>query len=151
MIKLLLALVFACVSISKSGEVMAAPQIRCEIGTTTWCIATFDGSISMQDVGDARVWTLHSRTDLSGPPMKIIETKACSDVAQEEVRLVKSEPRGVASPGSPEITEYVLNPNGCKLRFEIPAGDCRATYRQVMLYGILVGSDKRTQLYKIEQ
>lgn len=134
----------------RSVNAQGAPQIKCEIGTAAWCIATFDGSISMQDAGEARIWTLQARTAHSDSPMKIVETKACSDTAAEQLRLIRGDKKGGASSLGNQVTEYALNSNGCKLRFEIPKGEGAATYRQVMLYGILVGSQKRTQLYKAD-
>ncbi|HEY5802290.1 MAG TPA: hypothetical protein VIT90_01170 [Lysobacter sp.] len=147
--RIVFAFVLLCSSATRVVEAQGGvPQIKCEIGTTTWCIATFDGSISMQDAGEARIWTLQARTDRSKLPMKIVEAKACSDTADEAIHLVKVDKKDAMSSAAPQVAEYVLNANGCKLRFEIPKGESAATYKQVMLYGILVGSDKMTQLYK---
>lgn len=125
------------------------PQIKCEVGAATWCIATFDGSINMQDVGNARIWVLQARADRRSSPMKITETKACSDITDETVRLVNARTNAVTSPAMTQVVEYALGSNGCKLRFEIPEGESNAMYRQLMLYGILVGPEKRMQLYKL--
>lgn len=140
------AFALLCVFAIRDVGAQGAPQIKCDIGTAAWCIANFDGSISMQDAGEFRIWSLQARTARSGPPMKIVETKACSDNADERLRLISS--KGGVSSTDVQTTEYVLNSNGCKLRFEIPKGESAATYKQVMLYGILVGTQKRTQLYK---
>lgn len=147
--RVVFAIVLLCALAARDVRAQGGtPQIKCEIGTTAWCIATFDGSISMQDAGEARIWTLQARTDRSKLPMKIVEAKACSDAADEAIHLVEVDKKNVMSSEAPQVAEYVLNSNGCKLRFEIPKGESAATYRQVMLYGILVGSEKRTQLYK---
>ncbi|WP_132982857.1 hypothetical protein [Thermomonas haemolytica] len=137
--------------LARDADAQAVPRIKCELGTTAWCIATFDGSISMQDADNSRVWSLQARTADGASPMKIIESKACSDDADEELRIIKSDvPAGVSS-ADKQVTEYALNSNGCKLRFEIPQGKSAATYRQVMLYGILVGEQKSTQLFKAKE
>jgi hypothetical protein len=137
--------------LARGADAQATPRIKCELGTTAWCIATFDGSISMQDAGDSRVWSLQARTADGASPMKIIESKACSDDADEKLRIIKSDVPAGAPPTDKQVTEYALNSNGCKLRFEIPQGKSAATYRQVMLYGILVGEQKSTQLFKAKE
>lgn len=151
----MIRLIFAFMLIWALGTICVeaqggVPQIKCEVGTATWCIATFDGSIGMDDAGDARIWTLQARTALNGSSMKIVETKACSDAADKSNHLFKVKKKDVLSYQGAQVAEYVLNSNGCKLRFEIPGGKSSATYRQVMLYGILVGSERRTQLYKAD-
>lgn len=143
------ALTLLCCLVTRGAYAQVAPQIKCEVGTTAWCIATFDGSINMRDAGESRIWSLNARTADSGSTMKIIEVKACSDAAGEQLRIVESDESSTeATRSDRQVTEYVLNSNGCRLRFEIPQGKSAATYRQVMLYGILVGSQRRTQLYK---
>ena len=148
--RFLLALTLLGCLMAKGANAQEAPQIRCEIGTTAWCIATFDGSISMQDVGESRIWKLQARTADSDSPMKIIEAKACSDVADEQLRIVQSGESVDRLPPIKQMIEFELNTNGCRLIFEIPQGKDSATYQQVMLYGILVGSQKKTQLYKVK-
>lgn len=143
-VALLCGLATSCVEAQGGG----APRIKCEVGTAAWRIAAFDGSIGMRDAGESRIWTLQARTSPSGSVMEIFETKACSDDADEMAKLGRDE--DAVSGSARRVAEYVLNSNGCKLRFEIPGGESGAMYRQVMLYGILVGPEKKTQLYKVQ-
>lgn len=126
-----------------------APQIRCEISLASWCIATFDGAISMKDGGDARVWTLLARGAPNNQPMVIVESKACSDYANEERRIVERGKEISFQSFRYQSFIYKLNSNGCTLEFKFPVGDVGAQYKQVMLYGILVGYHKQGQLYTI--
>lgn len=126
-----------------------APQIRCEISVASWCIATFDGAISMKDGGDDRIWTLLARGAPSDQPMIIVENKSCSDYANEEQKVIERGKeisfRGLRY----QSFIYKLNSNGCRLEFKLPLGDVGAQYKQVMLYGILIGYNKQGQLYTI--
>jgi|GEM_PF-5980752 len=150
MYRFFFASVFIFFFVIRGLNAQAAPQIKCEIGVAAWCIATFDGSISMQDAGESRVWKLHARTADSDLSMKVFETKACSEVADEQLRMVQDDRKTYALSTVNHVIEYELNANGCKLRFEIPQGKSASTYRQVMLYGILVGPQKRRQLYEVK-
>lgn len=132
-----------------TGGAQGAPQIRCEISVASWCIATFDGAISMKDDGDVRIWTLLARGAPSNQPMIIVENKSCSDYANEEINLSEGS-REMSFKGLPyQSTIYRLNSNGCELKFEFPTGTEGAQYKQVMLYGILVGYHKQKQLYTV--
>lgn len=150
MIKHFFAAVFGCFVASGCAHAQdGSPQIKCEVGTDNWCIATFDGTISMQDAGQTRVWTLQARTVSAGQQMKIVETKACSSNSYEGAYLV--EPKRNPANGVSQTYEYALNSTGCSLQFEIPSGEGNSTYKQVMKFGILVGPAKQTQLYEVKE
>ena len=148
MSKVFFALILGCFLASGCAHAEGgAPQIKCEIGTAIWCIATFDGSINMVDAGQTRIWTLQSRTVRVGQSMRITETKACSSNAYEMVHLAKANAENDPANDAPQVYEYTLNSSGCSLQFEVPSGEGSSTYKQVMKFGILVGPAKQTQLY----
>jgi len=125
-----------------------APQIKCEISMATWCIASFDGAISLEDEGNFRVWRLSARGQPVETPMIIRENKGCSDSAEESIALISVGTNVRVSGANYESTSYRLNGNGCVIEFSIPVGAAGDVYRQVMLYAILVGNDRSTQLYR---
>jgi len=95
------------------------------------------------------VWTLQRSNAKGDPAMKIIETKDCSYNPEKTIKLIKTGTEETESGATNQIAEYALNSYGCKLRFEIPEGESNDAYRRMMLYGILVGPGKDTQLYLI--
>jgi hypothetical protein len=139
---------FASPAAESSGGV---PQIQCDISLTTWCITTFSGSVSMETRGGARVWRLQARTAASLPAMTITEAKTCSDTAEEVIERVGDRTLRQIDGIAFESAVYRLNANGCTLTFLWPAGDAGALYKQFVLFGILVGYRKETQLFKVEE
>ena len=103
----------------------------------------------MHSVSGGRLWTLVPRDHSDEEPMRIIESSACSDPASERIRLIADVKKRTATGKTFQCTEYALSTNGCKLVFELPTGSKYVDYRQLMLYGILVGNERRIQLYKI--
>jgi len=95
------------------------------------------------------VWTLQRSNAKDSLAMKIIETKDCSYNPGKTIKLVKTGTEETESGVTNQIAEYALNSYGCKLRFEIPEGESNDAYRRMMLYGILVGPEKDTQLYLV--
>lgn len=130
------------VLLGMGNEAASAPPIRCEIQLTRWCIATFDGAITMTDESGNRVWTLQSRTDMSAGPLKIIESKECIAVGTPMPAtprlLYRSTEGGLSTEG------YQVGDASCKLEFRWPvAGTADPTYRQTIEYGIII--DPETQ------
>ena len=117
---------------------------------TAWCLATFDGfsHLTLHPVGGGWQWTLFSRGGNNEAQMRIIESN-CSDQADDTIRLIRDVEVKPTTGVSYHRIEYVLNTGGCSLVFELPIGSNYIDYRQAMLFGILVGSERRTQLYKI--
>ena len=144
-------LLLLCILAGACAISIAAPQIRCDISLTTWCITQYDGFVSMQHTDSNRIWTLRARGSSSVPPMRRIESSDCSDFAEEKMRLVASSKKRSKDGSLFQHTEYSLNSNGCKLEFELPIGSSYQAYRQFMLYGILVGYNKRVQLFKLQR
>lgn len=124
-----------------------APQIRCEIQMARWCIATFDGTISMTDAGATRLWRLQSRTDTAGGSLRIIEDKRCTaDAARSPVvpvRLYERVESGI------RIETYQLGDAGCKLEFRWSAAPGPSLdYGEVVNYGIIIDpATEPKQLY----
>src|SRR5690606_29619212 len=116
-----------------------APRTRCDISMTTWCITTFDGRITMHQDHADRVWSLKARDSGDEPPMRITETIGCSDLAEENIHLISDAEELSVAGQAVQRTEFGLNANGCKLVFDVPVGPGYRSYRQFMLYGILVG------------
>ena len=129
----------------------AAPRITCSISMAAWCLAGFDGHMTMRETSTGRIWVLEARNKSDDPPMRIIENLACSDLGDERMRLISESTEELSNGQTFHRAEYELSTNGCRLVFEIPDGPASRDYRQYMLYGILVGHDKRTQLYKITE
>jgi len=148
----LLALGRRCEELSPSAEALSggAPRIRCEISMATWCIGGFDGAISLEDAGDLRVWRLSARGQPVETPMLIRENKECADSVKSSIALASTGTRVQVNGAEYESVVYRLNDAGCSLQFSIPVGAGADVYRQAMLYAILVGDDKRTQLYRIQ-
>ena len=127
-----------------------APRIKCEVSMAAWCLATFDGfsHLTLRPVDSGWQWTLFSREGSSEAQMRIIESN-CHDQADDTIRLIRDVEVKPATGVPYHRIEYVLNTSGCRLVFELPTGPNYIDYRQVMLYGVLVGSERRTQLYKV--
>jgi len=118
----------------------------------TWCLTVFDGSMAMRELtGGSRAWTLSGRLVKDQPPMRITESVDCLGDSEEDIRLIQNVQQKTASGATYNHVVYSLNKNGCTLAFDLPIGPGLAGYRQYMLYGILVGYEKKTQLYEILQ
>lgn len=131
-------------------EPISAPQIICEIGVVSWCIAGFNGSIDMKDDHDQRVWMLQQATGMEAGPLVIVEEKSCDIPSDYKARLGNSGEIKLLNGKRYESTRYNLTTLGCSLEFFWPEGaKDKSAYRQTMLYGILFGTDKRQQLYKL--
>lgn len=103
----------------------------------------------MKDGGDVRIWTLLARDAPSDRPMVIVENKSCSDYANEERKVIERGKEVSFRGLRYQSFVYKLNSNGCSLKFKLPAGDVGTQYKQIMLYGILIGYHKQGQLYTI--
>lgn len=126
-----------------------APQIKCEISMPAWCIATFGGTIALADSSDTRIWSLQSENGMPMGPLVIIESKLCSVTSDYNVSLVKRSIVKGKSERPEHSVVFELGSAGCQLDFRWPASvDNDFAYKNLMLYGILVGKDKRQQLYK---
>ena len=125
-----------------------APRIECQISMATWCLAGFDGTRSMRESETARVWLLHARGSVGQQPMQITESAACSSAAPDDLRLIESKILPSTTKQSSKQVVYSLTTDGCQLSFLLPAGPHYSDYRQYMLYGVLVGKERSTQLNK---
>jgi hypothetical protein len=101
----------------------------------------------MHDTPDSRIWELQARGAEMEPPMVITEAKECSDTAQPKLVLL-AESHERSEGGAVHRSKYRLDTNGCTLEFALPESSAYAEYKQFMLFGVLVGTAKRTQLYK---
>ena len=150
-LKTLVQLVFFAAAVgspSLPATAADAPRIKCEISMESWCIAQFDGKIEMRDSNRDRVWSLTAH-NTAGPPLTLIESKSCSDSAADSFHLIQREQIQARNQIAYEIVSYQINLNGCKLKFIRPLNESGGLYQQIVLFGILVGSNKRTQLYRI--
>lgn len=129
------------------GEVRAAPQIRCEINLTTWCIATFDGVIEMTDASEQRIWRLRSRVGMEDGPLVIFEEKACHDLSTENIAHINSAETRRFNGNEYRSLKYRITANGCELEFLWPAAASRDySYKETIHRGILVGNNLRKML-----
>lgn len=128
----------------------SAPQISCDIGVISWCIARFDGSINMEDAGEKRVWKLWRTNGMDAGPLVIVENKSCGERSDDKATLDDRGQMKIIHGKKYQSTKYTLTTLGCALEFLWPADaiDKRA-YKQTMLFGILVGSGQREQLYQV--
>jgi len=132
------------------GLVSGAPRIRCEIELTSWCIATFDGSINMRDAPEGRVWELRANEGMDEGPLIIREKKSCSDMAGGVVKFIGGSEIKSKTGRQYHSAAYAIGANGCELEFRWPIDEKNdAPYKQMMLYGILVGDEKDKQLYGV--
>jgi len=128
----------------------STPRIRCEIRMARWCIATFDGEISMATNDGSRIWTLMSKTSAKGSALHIVEDKSCiAETAPEPAPpalLYERVQRGF------HVEAYRLGNNGCILEFNwLEVGTQESRYRQVVDYGIIIDPDSDPkQLYKFK-
>jgi hypothetical protein len=134
---------------TKGAGAQGASPIRCEISMAAWCIATFDGVVSLTNAGDERVWRLQARGADLETAMTISESEGCSDSANESISLISTETEIGTEGATSDSIVYRLNDNGCTLRFHIPRSAKSGVYKRVMLYGILVGYKKAVQLYNV--
>jgi hypothetical protein len=137
----------AGVSLAWNKLGFAAPPIRCTVGTASWCLTAFDGSVSMRDTPSSRIWELRARLASPGPPMVITEAKECSDSMRPQVTLMAESHESVGGSVVHRAT-YRLDENGCTLEFALPESSAYTDYRQFMLYGVLAVPARPTQLYK---
>ena len=145
--KLSTVAVLAALCLAWPRMASAAPQIKCTVGTASWCLAAFDGSVRMHDTPDSRIWELHARGAEMELPMVITETKECSDTEQPKLVLLAENHERSAGRVMHRY-KYRLDTNGCTLEFTLPESSAYTEYKQFMLFGVLVGPTKRTQLYK---
>jgi hypothetical protein len=147
----MLALAFMLINVpsTPSTSSQGSPRIKCEIEMSSWCIASFDGAISMEDLSTERIWKLQARNGMESGPLLIIEAKACFDSSSSSWKMA-STPKKVMVHGA-NFESYVYEAkDGCRLEFQWPAAGVDASiYRQVMLFGILVGKFKDRQIYGI--
>lgn len=144
-----LAQLILSVSIFIQSAAAGTPRIRCEIELATWCIAYFDGTVSLIDNGSQRIWSLQGRESMRHGPLVIVENKICAGQTPISPKLNR---RTVVENWKHEklnSVEFSLNSSGCTLEFRWPvSGQDDPTYERTMLYGILVGSNEKSgQLY----
>lgn len=126
-----------------------APQIRCEIAMTSWCIAA-PGHISMIDLPNDRLWRVWTSTGMKEGPLIIIESKSCSDRAGDNVAFVgHMKKKNMYGWKNMHSAVFRIGVNGCELNFLWPSdSDSSFYYIQFMLYRVLVGEHKKELLYK---
>ena len=135
--------------VATSGEVMgasnaaappSAPRIECEITMPRWCIASFDGTISMEDNGETRVWSLRSASEMAAGPLIIVEDAPyCSGHEPFDISVGASAREQVDKDQFITRT-FRLGTNGCTLEFRWPAaGISDRSYLRTILYDVMAG------------
>ncbi|MEO5811745.1 MAG: hypothetical protein ABIU96_11435, partial [Rhodanobacter sp.] len=80
----------------------------------------------------------------------IVEQKSCDIPSDYKARLENSGEIKLLDGKRYEATKYNLTTLGCSLEFLWPAdANDKSVYKQTILYGILFGTEKRQQLYKL--
>jgi len=136
--------------VHSDGVVPGVPRIRCEIQMTRWCIAIFDGDISMRGGANGRIWTLMGRSGMDRGPLEILEDKACFGETAPERTIPKLIEQRVE--GNVQSETYSLGTQGCRLEFHWP-NKSNSTYRRLVDFGILIDplSAHPKQLYSSRQ
>lgn len=125
------------------------PRVQCEIELASWCIAMFDGTINMGDGITNRVWKLQARSGMENGPLSIIEEKGCSNPEASSWKML-GPAKIIRYDGTSLLSfKYGDTSGRCRLEFRFPSNGDSSTYKQVMLYGVLVGGSKDRQLYSI--
>lgn len=126
----------------------SAPPINCVISTSSWCIAAFDSSIELKDVGSTRIWSLRAREGMEMGPLVIVETKACSVTRDYNVVLIERTTVTQKTGNMERSIVFSIGNEGCKLDFRWPADTSdESVYQSFIFYNVLVG-DSKQQLFK---